>query len=159
AFAGRDRVIFSNYTRAVRVWPARRTARRRYDERELFRRLRDRVGRGSARPIALERYPIAFGLLLDAIQVIDAAPEERSPGNRRRGPGHLVERVLPQHLEFRTGLDHHRLAVVVQAEDLALVGPGRCPKAPGPGGPFAVGLLARPGVVTTDQAAALVQDI
>ena len=43
--------------------------------------------------------------------------------NRRGGQRHLVQRVLPEQLEFRTGLDDERIAVLAQEENLAVVGP------------------------------------
>src|SRR5436190_7190477 len=81
--------------------------------------------------------------LLDAVHVLDAAQNQRSTSEGGGRPELVAERVLAQHLERRTGLEHVRRSGVVEAEDLAVVGPRRGPEGARVGDPFAaVGLFA-----------------
>src|SRR5262249_5590707 len=75
-----------------------------------------------------------------------------------RGPGHLTQRVLAEHLEVLAGLDHVSLAGFVQAEHLAVIGPRRRGEAAGTGAFTRVDGLAGLGFVAADHAAAL-QDV
>src|SRR5437867_1697372 len=73
----------------------------------------------------INHQPSTIALSLDTIQVLDAAEEEGAVGDGGGGPEHfLLEAVLRHDFELRTGFEHERLAVLVQAEDLAVVGPG-----------------------------------
>src|SRR5262249_16879304 len=98
-------------------------------------------------------------LVLDAVQVIDGAQEQRPARDGRRRPAHLVELVFGEHLELRPGPHHERLAVVGQAEDLPVTGPRRRGEAAGAGQALLVDLLAGFGVVAAEETAALLQDV
>src|SRR5262245_24953957 len=62
---------------------------------------------------------------LDAIQMIDSTQDKSARCNGGRRPEHLVELALAKHLELRPGLEHKRLPGLIQAKDLAVIGPGR----------------------------------
>src|ERR1700741_3378765 len=86
----------------------------------------------------------------DAVQ-LRLRPDDDAPthdGWRRKR--HLVERVLPQHLELGAGLDDERVAVLAEHENLAVVRPrGRREAARVRGDALAaVDLLAGPRIVT-----------
>src|SRR5262245_59833296 len=65
----------------------------------------------------------SLGPLAQAVQLAPRADEQAAAGDGRAGQAHLTELVAPEHLEVPAGLDHERLAVLAQAEDLAAVGP------------------------------------
>src|SRR5438093_5622193 len=93
-------------------------------------------------------------LLPDAVEVLDATQEQRAARDGGRRPEHLVQVVLGQHLELWPRLDDERLAILVETEHLAIIGPRRRREAVRPLQPLArVGRLARFGVVAAQSAA------
>src|SRR5262249_44887003 len=86
------------------------------------------------------------------------AQEEHPAGDGWRGPAHLVDAVGPQYLELLAGLDHEGSAILVQTEDLAVIGPGRRGEAAPARQPLSgVQGIAGSGVVTGQTAA--LQDV
>src|SRR5262245_21869360 len=61
----------------------------------------------------------------DAIEMPLGANQQAAAGDGRRGHAHLVQAVLPHQLVVRARLDDEGVAVLTEAEDLAVVGPGR----------------------------------
>src|SRR5262249_15117372 len=73
---------------------------------------------------ALHVRPLLPRALLEAVEFAHRADDQTAAGEGGGGQGHLVEAVLAQHPELRAGLDHERLTVLAQAENLAAVAPG-----------------------------------
>src|SRR5262249_23360319 len=67
----------------------------------------------------------ASSLLPDAVQVIDPAQEQGAAGRRRRRPEQPVQLVPAHQLHLLPRLDHERRPRLVQAVDLAALGPRR----------------------------------
>ena len=61
----------------------------------------------------------------NAIEPRCRAQEQLAVGHGRRGQTELFQSVGADYLELRPGLDHVRISVFAQAEDLSVVRPGR----------------------------------
>src|SRR5262249_53092889 len=89
----------------------------------------------------------------DTVKLRSRAQEDTVPDHRGGRQAHLVQAVLGEYLELRPGLDDIGVAVLAEAKDLAVIGPGggregRCPVLDSL---FVVDFLAGSGVVTTQE--------
>src|ERR1700682_2325931 len=66
--------------------------------------------------------------LSDPVQLRSRPYDQTAARNGRGRHTHFLERILPNHLELGPSLDHKRVSIFTERENLAVIRPRRCRK-------------------------------